>query len=422
MHNDKDLSTWQTFRRLWPTIAPFKAGLIVAGIALILNAASDTFMLSLLKPLLDDGFGKTDRSVLVWMPLVVIGLMILRGITSYVSSYCISWVSGKVVMTMRRRLFGHMMGMPVSFFDKQSTGTLLSRITYDSEQVASSSSGALITVVREGASIIGLFIMGSAMLNSVIGTVEDQVVINAFISDDADQADVQAFEAELKTWTNVKSVTYKDKDDALAEYTSKMSGNADATMSALDGQNPLPASFAIEMDDPSKVESTAEKLKDDADFQKIADDGDVNASVLYGQEEVSRLFQVTNYIRIAAVVLVGLLTFIAFIFINNTIRLSITARRREIAIMRLVGASNGFIRGPFITEGVLQAILGSLLSIGVLELLRNLMIPRLQESIGWMSFALPMQYYLVTYAALILVGVIIGLFGSAIAMRRYLRV
>lgn len=159
MHNDKDLSTWQTFRRLWPTIAPFKAGLIVAGIALILNAASDTFMLSLLKPLLDDGFGKTDRSVLLWMPLVVIGLMILRGITSYISSYCISWVSGKVVMTMRRRLFGHMMGMPVAFFDKQSTGTLLSRITYDSEQVASSSSGALITVVREGASIIGLFIM-----------------------------------------------------------------------------------------------------------------------------------------------------------------------------------------------------------------------------------------------------------------------
>ncbi|VTM90421.1 Lipid A export ATP-binding/permease protein MsbA [Raoultella ornithinolytica] len=159
MQNDKDLSTWQTFRRLWPLIAPFKTGLIVAAVALVFNAASDTFMLSLLKPLLDDGFGKTDRSVLLWMPLVVIGLMLLRGVTSYISSYCISWVSGKVVMTMRRRLFSHMMGMPVSFFDKQSTGTLLSRITYDSEQVASSSSSALITVVREGASIIGLFVM-----------------------------------------------------------------------------------------------------------------------------------------------------------------------------------------------------------------------------------------------------------------------
>lgn len=281
--------------------------------------------------------------------------------------------------------------------------------------------GAVITIFLS-LFIIGLFIMGSAMLNSVIGTVEDQVVINAFISDDASEEDVQAFKTELEGWSNVKSVTYKDKDAALAEYTSKMSSNADATMSALDGQNPLPASYAIEMDDPSKVASTAEKLKKNADFQKIVDDGDVNASVLYGQEEVSRLFQVTNYIRIAAVVLVALLTFIAFIFINNTIRLSITARRREIAIMRLVGASNGFIRGPFITEGVLQAVLGSLLSIGVLELIRNLLVPRLEASIGWMSFSLPIQYYLVTYAALVLVGVVIGLFGSAIAMRRYLRV
>lgn len=159
MMNDKDLSTWQTFRRLWPMITPFKTGLIAAAIALVANAASDTFMLSLLKPLLDDGFGKAERSILLWMPLAVIGLMIVRGVSGYISSYCISWVSGKVVMQMRRRLFGHMMGMPVAFFDQQSTGTLLSRITYDSEQVASSSSSALVTVVREGASIIGLFIL-----------------------------------------------------------------------------------------------------------------------------------------------------------------------------------------------------------------------------------------------------------------------
>ncbi|WP_340616110.1 lipid A ABC transporter ATP-binding protein/permease MsbA [Xenorhabdus entomophaga] len=159
MMNDKDLSTWQTFRRLWPIITPFKVGLSVAAVALIINAAGDTLMLSLLKPLLDEGFGKADISVLKWMPLVVIGLMLLRGISGFISSYCISWVSGKVVMQMRRRLFNHMMGMPVSFFDQQSTGTLLSRITYDSEQVASSSSSALVTVVREGASIIGLFIL-----------------------------------------------------------------------------------------------------------------------------------------------------------------------------------------------------------------------------------------------------------------------
>ena len=281
--------------------------------------------------------------------------------------------------------------------------------------------GAVITIFLS-LFIIGLFAMGSAMLNSVIGTVEDQVVINAFISDDADQADVQAFEAELKTWNNVKSVTYKDKDDALAEYTSKMSGNADATMSALDGQNPLPASFAIEMDDPSKVESTAQKLKKNADFQKIADDGDVNASVLYGQEEVSRLFQVTNYIRIAAVVLVGLLTFIAFIFINNTIRLSITARRREIAIMRLVGASNGFIRGPFLMEGAMHAVIGSALAILSIEMLRRFALPQVSNTLAWLPIDLSTTSYLMIYAALIVAGLVIAGIGSLFAMRRYLKV
>ncbi|NIG98655.1 MAG: lipid A ABC transporter ATP-binding protein/permease MsbA [Serratia symbiotica] len=159
MMNDNDLSTWQTFRRLWPMITPFRAGLILAGVALIINAGSDAFMLSLLKPLLDDGFGKTENSILQWMPMAIIGLMVVRGTTSFISSYCISWVSGMVVMHMRRRLFGHMMRMPVSFFDQQSTGTLLSCITYDSEQVASSSSSALVTVVRESASIIALFCM-----------------------------------------------------------------------------------------------------------------------------------------------------------------------------------------------------------------------------------------------------------------------
>lgn len=154
---DIDISTRQTFRRLWPTIAPFKTGIIVAAIALVINAGGDAFMLSLLKPLLDEGFGTADSDFLRVMPLIILGLMLLRGISSFVSSYCLSWVSGKVVMTMRRNLFRHMMGMPVSFFDQQSTGTLLSRITYDSEQVASSSSGALVTVVREGAYIIALF-------------------------------------------------------------------------------------------------------------------------------------------------------------------------------------------------------------------------------------------------------------------------
>ncbi|MBM6755393.1 ABC transporter permease [Collinsella tanakaei] len=290
--------------------------------------------------------------------------------------------------------------------------------------------GAVITIFLS-LFIIGLFILGSAMVNAVIGTVEQQVTINAFISDDASDEAIEAFQDKIEGWDNVASVTFKTKEDALADYTGNISNNADATLAALDGENPLPRSFVIEMDDPSKVEATAERIKEDPDFRQIVDDddpdvddvdADVNASVLYGREEVGRLFEVTAYIRIAAVVLVALLTFIAFIFINNTIRLSITARRREIGIMRLVGASNSFIRGPFITEGVIQALLGSLLTIGALELIRNLGMPALQRAINFISFNIPMEMYLMTYAALVIVGVVIGLFGSAIAMGRYLKV
>lgn len=290
--------------------------------------------------------------------------------------------------------------------------------------------GAVITIFLS-LFIIGLFIIGSVLVNSAIGNVEDQVTIQAYISDNASDEDVEDYQDELERMDNVKNVEFVSKEDALEEYSSTISGNADATLSALDGQNPLPRSFRIEMEDPSQVEAMAEKIKDDSGFRKIVDDADpevddkdadVAENVRYGKEEVGRLFQLTGYIRVAAVVLVALLTFVAFIFINNTIRLSITARRREIAIMRLVGASNGFIRGPFITEGVLQALLGALFSIGVLELFRNLVIPKVAESISWMSFAVPMNIYFATYGSLVLLGVIIGLFGSAIAMRRYLKV
>lgn len=280
--------------------------------------------------------------------------------------------------------------------------------------------GAVITIFLS-LFIIGLFIVGSAMINSMIGSVQDSVKISAFISDDASDEDVEAFMEKIEGWDNVKNVEFKTKDDALEDFQSS-SSDADATISALDGENPLPRSYTIEMNEPSQVEEMANKIKQDSDFQQIVDGGNVDESVLYGQEEVARLFQFTDYIRLAAVVLVALLTFVAFIFINNTIRLSITARRREIAIMRLVGASNGFIRGPFVAEGVLQSLLGSLLAIGCLELVRNFLMPLIQENLKFMPFNVTMAMYLATYGSLILVGIVIGLFGSAIAMRRYLKV
>ena len=109
-------------------------------------------------------------------------------------------------------------------------------------------------------------------------------------------------------------------------------------------------------------------------------------------------------------------------FINNTIRLAITARRREIAIMRLVGASNSFIRGPFVTEGVLESLIAALLAIAALAGGMNVLMPMLQQNLSFLAFEVPSEVLYATFGGLLVVGILIGLFGSAIAMRRYLKV
>ncbi|HCH2725418.1 TPA: lipid A ABC transporter ATP-binding protein/permease MsbA [Vibrio parahaemolyticus] len=159
MSINTDETTWQTFKRLWQFIRLYKAGLIVAVIALVINAISDTYMISLLKPLLDEGFGNADSDFLRTLPLIIFVMMFIRGTSGFVSTYCLSWVSGNVVMLVRRMVFNHFMHMPVSYFDKEKTGNLLSRITYDSEQVSAATSQALVSIVREGASIIGLLVL-----------------------------------------------------------------------------------------------------------------------------------------------------------------------------------------------------------------------------------------------------------------------
>ncbi|HHB1594260.1 TPA: lipid A ABC transporter ATP-binding protein/permease MsbA [Vibrio campbellii] len=159
MSINTDETTWQTFKRLWQFIRLYKSGLIVAVVALVVNAISDTYMISLLKPLLDEGFGNAESDFLRTLPLIVFAMMFIRGVSGFVSTYCLSWVSGNVVMQIRRMVFNHFMHMPVSYFDKEKTGNLLSRITYDSEQVSAATSSALVSIVREGASIIGLLVL-----------------------------------------------------------------------------------------------------------------------------------------------------------------------------------------------------------------------------------------------------------------------
>jgi len=283
--------------------------------------------------------------------------------------------------------------------------------------------GAVVTIFLS-LFVIGLFVIGSVLLNRLAGDVENQVTIQAFLSDGADKSAVDAFQQKISGWDFVDDVTYKSKEEALESYREKMSDkNANDVVAALDGTNPLPASLVITLSDPKQVENVASMIIEDSDFKSISDDTEnPTRSVQYGRDTVKKLLSVTYVLRFGTIVLVGLLAFIAFVFINNTIRLAISARRREIAIMRLVGASNGFIRGPFLTEGMLEALFGSLLAILVLHGGTLIVLPRLQAGLSFLSFDIPTVVLTLTYASLVGIGCLLGLFGSAIAMRRYLRV
>lgn len=281
--------------------------------------------------------------------------------------------------------------------------------------------GSIITIFLS-LLIIGIFLVGGVMIDRLMSSVENEVSITAYVADDASQTDIDKVMSTLRGTDGVASVSFTTKDQALENFRNSMTSNPDI-IDQLDGTNPLPASIDVELTDPQMVEGIAKGLEADSTYGKICEDpSNVGDSIKYGQGTVDRLFSLTNYVRYIGIALIGLLIFIALVFINNTIRLAILARRKEIAIMRLVGASNGFIRGPFLMEGALHAIIGSLMAVGVLQLLRMFAIPQLQNAIKFLDFTVSDMSYVLIFAALVVAGLFIGLVGSAFAMRRYLKV
>jgi cell division transport system permease protein len=267
--------------------------------------------------------------------------------------------------------------------------------------------------------IIGLFMSGGVMIENIVESVEGEVSITAYIADDASEADIANMQKYIEGLDGVSGVTFTTKDEALEKFRNTPS-NADIVDEL--GGNPLPASINIELSDPQLVQQVADDIAQSDLFKSIADEDDPAQSLKYGQKTVERLFAFTNYVRYIGIALIVLLVFIALVFINNTIRLAILARRKEIAIMRLVGASNGFIRGPFLMEGALHAVIGAVLAVVCLELLRRLVLPGIQNSLTFLPMEVPTSTYLIIYLILLVAGLVIGLIGSALAMRRYLKV
>ena len=273
--------------------------------------------------------------------------------------------------------------------------------------------------------MVGVTIILSNMIGNVVTSFEDEVNVRLYISDDATDeqiAELDEFLASMENEEgNIASIDFRDKDEVLEDFTEQTSNNPDI-VAQLDG-NPLPRTYVLTLIDTQLVEDTVAKILDSEIFTAICDNADdPSDSVKYGQGTVERLFTVTNIIRYACIAAVVLLIFISLVFLNNTIRLSITARRREISIMRLVGATNGFIRGPFVMEGALQAFIGALGAIAVIAVLRATVMPNLENMVSFLPLSVDGSVYTMTYIVLVVAGVLLGMLGSAIAMRRYLKV
>jgi cell division transport system permease protein len=275
-----------------------------------------------------------------------------------------------------------------------------------------------VTIIYISLLLVGTFFLASALVNRVVSSFEQKVSISIFLKDGAAPADVTTLQANIDRNTLVKGVTYVSKAQALDRFRERTK-NSPALVEQLRG-NPLPASLEVQLVDPRQVQTVVKSITADPVLTKVIKDP--AADIHWGQTIVENLFAFTGIIRTFMLVFVIMLLVVSLVLIGNTIRLAIYSRRKEIGIMRLVGASNWFIRTPFLFEGVFQAILGAGLAIGTLVAAQSLIVPWLQRNLRFLPVVISGATLWQLTGLLLLSGIVIGLLGSGEAVRRYLKV
>ena len=210
---------------------------------------------------------------------------------------------------------------------------------------------ASIATVALALFILGLFLTLVANLDYFAENLESQVEITVYLKDDVSQKDIDSVGRRLSALPDVKSVAFTDKDQAMDILKERMKDQP-GILDALDGKNPLPSSYEVTFTEPEAVRRTADIVSDYPEVE----------GTHYGQEIVEQLFQITRIIRWGGIALIIFLTLAMLFIISNTIRLTVFARRKEIAIMKYVGATNWFIRWPFLLEGLLLGFIGGVLA------------------------------------------------------------
>jgi cell division transport system permease protein len=244
--------------------------------------------------------------------------------------------------------------------------------------------------------------------NHIAEKIENDVEIRAFV--DVEEEMLEEIEDDLGSIDGVESVQFIPKEEAIEQFIDSVGEDGHLFEDLREDENPLPDTFIIQTHDPQATSQVAEEV----------DKVDSVYRVNYGGETTERLFRMTNMLRNIGIVFIVGLAFTAMFLIANTIKITIAARGTEIEIMKLVGASNSFVRWPFFLEGLLLGLIGAiipslLLIIGYYEVLKRTYSPFIQLV---PIYPLSLQISVL----LIVIGAFIGVWGSIVSVRKYLRV
>ena len=260
--------------------------------------------------------------------------------------------------------------------------------------------------------ILGLFFVITVNINFFTEVVkQDYDQVEVFLLDETTEADARQLIAEIEKQKGVSGAEYRSKDEAL-EILKQRWGESGYLLDSL-GNNPLPASILISVDSLDNAGAVA----------RFAGNLDGVDDIQYYQETVDKLTKITRFLQIGALVIMIFLVVVSVVVVSNTVKLTVFARAKEIRIMKYVGATNWFIRGPFLAEGIIIGVLAALISTGLIALIYSKII----ESIGTQVMAIVSSplisaSYMTVNMVIIFValGASIGAWGSIISMRRFL--
>ncbi|MGD6776492.1 permease-like cell division protein FtsX [Sutcliffiella horikoshii] len=261
--------------------------------------------------------------------------------------------------------------------------------------------------------LVGVFLVLMMNLNNVASEIESDVEIRVHIDLTANPEDQEVLKQQIQNLPEVETVEFSSKEEELKGLVDSF-GEDGGAFELFEQNNPLYDVFIIKTATPQETITAAKKI-DELEFTH---------KVIYGAETVERLFKVFEIARNVGLALILGLVFTAMFLISNTIKITIFARRKEIEIMKLVGATNGFIRWPFFLEGLWLGILGAFVPIGIIltsyYYLIDLVQPRIQGTFIQLLPFYPFAFQVI--GILIAIGAFIGMWGSMMSVRKFLRV